>query len=578
MAIPVANSDFDNIKADLIQFLKSQNEFADFDFTGSAMNILLDVLAYSSHYMTVYANMTFNEMFLDTAQLRSSVVSKAKEIGYFPKQYTGSVSSLDISIDLSTETTPPTNVTIPKGTKFTGLYENGESYTFSSDATYILPNIGGNIYSENINIIQGTYVTDIFTYDSNTPSSKMILSNRKIDTNEMTVVVRDFAGSSNIVEYKLETNITSATSTSLIYFLQEESDGRIRIMFGNGTIGRQLLDGEVVEVTYLVTEGSKANQISNFSVNNNIDNWASNRFKISNVVKSSGGDDRENIEEIRINAPKNYQTQNRCVTVQDYRSIILREVSNISSVNVWGGEEDTPQAFGKLRMSIRTKDGTDLTPRKKQNILDTISKFNIITITPEIIDPQQLYLDVQSNVSYDYQKTTLRDDDILGLVTTQIRNYFVAKLLDFDSTFRYSDFVADIDGSDVSVLGNSTSIILAKQHTSIVGSVSLQFDFNNALEPKSFKSLTWVDDGGSNIYLFDDGNGKVFENVNGIDYPTAIGTIDYNTGIVTIDGYDFKSTNVAIRLRAKPVNLDIVSARNTLLEEGIHNITITRVL
>ena len=578
MAIPVANSDFDNIKADLIQFLKSQNEFADFDFTGSAMNILLDVLAYSSHYMTVYANMTFNEMFLDTAQLRSSVVSKAKEIGYFPKQYTGSVSSLDISIDLSTETTPPTNVTIPKGTKFTGLYENGESYTFSSDATYILPNIGGNIYSENINIIQGTYVTDIFTYDSNTPSSKMILSNRKIDTNEMTVVVRDFAGSSNIVEYKLETNITSATSTSLIYFLQEESDGRIRIMFGNGTIGRQLLDGEVVEVTYLVTEGSKANQISNFSVNNNIDNWASNRFKISNVVKSSGGDDRENIEEIRINAPKNYQTQNRCVTVQDYRSIILREVSNISSVNVWGGEEDTPQAFGKLRMSIRTKDGTDLTPRKKQNILDTISKFNIITITPEIIDPQQLYLDVQSNVSYDYQKTTLRDDDILGLVTTQIRNYFVAKLLDFDSTFRYSDFVADIDGSDVSVLGNSTSIILAKQHTSIVGSVSLQFDFNNALEPKSFKSLTWVNDGGSNVYLFDDGNGKVFENVNGIDYPTAIGTIDYNTGIVTIDGYDFKSTNVAIRLRAKPVNLDIVSARNTLLEEGIHNITITRVL
>ena len=578
MAIPVANSDFDNIKADLIQFLKSQNEFADFDFTGSAMNILLDVLAYSSHYMTVYANMTFNEMFLDTAQLRSSVVSKAKEIGYFPKQYTGSVSSLDISIDLSTETTPPTNVTIPKGTKFTGLYENGESYTFSSDATYILPNIGGNIYSENINIVQGTYVKDFFTYDSNTPSSKMILSNRKIDTNEMTVVVRDFAGSSNIVEYKLETNITSATSTSLIYFLQEESDGRIRIMFGNGTIGRQLLDGEVVEVTYLVTEGSKANQISNFSVNNNIDNWASNRFKISNVVKSSGGDDRENIEEIRINAPKNYQTQNRCVTVQDYRSIILREVSNISSVNVWGGEEDTPQAFGKLRMSIRTKDGTDLTPRKKQNILDTISKFNIITITPEIIDPQQLYLDVQSNVSYDYQKTTLRDDDILGLVTTQIRNYFVAKLLDFDSTFRYSDFVADIDGSDVSVLGNSTSIILAKQHTSIVGSVSLQFDFNNALEPKSFKSLTWVDDGGSNIYLFDDGNGKVFENVNGIDYPTAIGTIDYNTGIVTIDGYDFKSTNVAIRLRAKPVNLDIVSARNTLLEEGIHNITITRVL
>jgi len=578
MAIPVANSDFDNIKADLIKYLKGQNEFADFDFTGSAMNILLDVLAYSSHYMTVYANMTFNEMFLDTAQLRSSIVSKAKEIGYFPKQYTGSVSSLDISIDLSKETKPPLNVTIPKGTKFTGFYENGDSYTFSSNATYILPNIGGNIYSANINIVQGTYVKDFFTYDSNKPTAKMVLSNRKIDTNEMTVVVRDFAGSSNISKYKLETNITSATSKSLIYFLQEESDGRIRIMFGNGTLGRQLLDGEVVEVTYLVTEGSKANQISNFSVNINIDNWASNRFKISNVVKSSGGDDRETIEEIRINAPKNYQTQNRCVTVQDYRSLILREISNISSVNVWGGEEDTPPAFGKLRMSIRTKDGTDLTPRKKQNILDTISKFNVITIKPEIIDPQQLYLDVQTEVSYDYKKTTLRDDDILGLVTTQIRNYFVAKLLDFDSTFRYSDFVADIDSSDASILSNSTSIILAKQYTSIVGSVSLQFDFNNAIEPKSFKSLTWVNDFGFNVYLFDDGNGKVFENVNDIDYPTAIGTIDYKTGVVAIDGYDFKGTNVAIRLRAKPVNLDIVSARNTLLEEGIHNITITRVL
>jgi hypothetical protein len=485
---------------------------------------------------------------------------------------------MTVTIDLSGEAIPPSVVTIAKGTKFAGQYENGESYTFSADATYVLPDIGGNVYSATINIIQGTYTTDTFTYNQNIPTAKFILTNPQIDTNQMTVTVRDFVGSSDINEYTVETNITAATADSLIYFIQEESDGNIRIIFGNGTLGKSLADGNVVKVTYLITEGKNGNQVSSFSVNNTIDGYNSSLFVLTDIVKSSGGDDRESIEEIRLNAPKNYQTQNRCVTIQDYKAIILREIANISSVNVWGGETDTPAAFGKTRMAFRTEDGAPLTPRKKQLILDAIEPFNVVTILPEIVDPAQLYLDVVSDVSYDYQKTTLRDADILGLVDPKITAYFAAKLLSFDSVFRYSDFVADIDDADSSILSNSTSIMLTKQHVSTASAVSLQLDYNNAVEAGTFRTEDFVNDSSDTVYLFDDGLGKLFQNINAVNYPTSIGAIAYDTGIATIEGYNFGATNALIRLRAKPVLLDINSERNTLIEEGSHSITITRVL
>ena len=278
-ATPVAELDFEGIKTNLIAHFSTQAEFADYDFTGSAMNTLMDALAYSTHYAGIYANMNFNEMFLDSAQIRSSVVSKGKEIGYFPKQYTGAETAMTVTIDLSGEAMPPSVVTIAKGTKFAGQYENGESYTFSADATYVLPDIGGNVYSATINIIQGTYTTDTFTYNQNIPTAKFILTNPQIDTNQMTVTVRDFVGSSDINEYTVETNITAATADSLIYFIQEESDGSIRIIFGNGTLGKSLADGNVVKVTYLITEGKNGNQVSSFSVNNTIDGYNGDKIQ-----------------------------------------------------------------------------------------------------------------------------------------------------------------------------------------------------------------------------------------------------------------------------------------------------------
>lgn len=576
--LPVASGDFDNIKSELITFLGNQAEFQDFDFTGSAMNVLLDALAYATHYQMFYNNMTFNEMFLDSAKLRSSVVSKAKEIGYFPKQYTAATSNLRITADLSGEASPPTDILVTKGSKFTGLFENGNSYIFSSDSDYTLNDNSDNIFTGTINLVQGFYVTDKFTYDTNKPETQMILSNSNIDTEELIVVVRDFESSSITRVWNNEKNITNTNPTSQVYFLEETDKGMVQVLFGNGTIGQELLNTNVVEVTYLKTAGIDGNQISKLSLNNSIDGWQSGNFVLTDITKSSGGSQKEGISDIKNNAPKNYQFQNRCVTVDDYRSLVLREVSNIKSLNVWGGELDIPPAFGKLRMAFRTIDGSELTPRKKQTIIDTIKKFNMITITPEIVTPDHIYIDVYGDVSFNFQKTSLTAEGIKTLVVGQISSFFSKKLLDFDSTFRYSEFITNIDEADDSILSNNTYLKLTKKFISTIGATSLILDFNNAINENSFISNIYTADSSDLIYLFDDGNGLIWDNINGVNQIKSIGTIDYITGLVTIDNYNFYATNAAINFTVTPTERDILSERLVLLEEGTHNITITEVL
>ncbi len=576
--LPVASGDFDEIKADLITFLSSQTEFVDFDFTGSAMNILLDTLAYTTHYQMFYNNMTFNEMFLDSAQLRSSVVSKAKEIGYFPRQYTGAGSALTMSIDLSAESVVPTDVFVQKGTMFTGLFENGKNYAFSTDSDYTLINDGNDIFTGTVGLIQGTYVTDSFTYDSNNPNASMILSNDNADTNELIVYVREHAGTSTTRIWLNEKNITNTNETSHVYFLEETDKGKVQILFGNGTIGAELRNSNVVEVVYLITAGIDGNQISKLSLNAGVDGWQSNKFVISNIIKSSGGSGKETITDIKNNAPKNYQFQNRCVTVDDYRSLVLREVSNIKSLNVWGGELDTPPAFGKLRMAFRTIDGSELTPRKKKTIIDKIEKFNMITIQPEIVKAEHIYIDVQTDVSFNFQKTLLTSDGIRAVVSSQIHSFFNVKLLDFDSTFRYSEFISNIDKADSSILSNDTFLKLTKRYLSTLGATSILLDFNNKLDRGSFLSNTYTADSSDLIYLFDDGQGLIWDNINGTTQTKAIGTINYDTGLVTINNYNFYATNKSIHFTVTPTERDIMSERLVLLEEGIHNITIKEIL
>ena len=467
MATPrlqISELDFDQIKTNLKDYLKQQSQFQDYDFEGSGLNILMDILAYNTHYNAYYLNMVANESFLDTALLRDSVVSHAKTLGYTPYSVTAPLARVNITVE-SGDTTPGT-LTIPKGFAFNSNLIDNLSYNFVTLDALTVTKANSTYFFENVDIYEGSLNTYNFTYVENSnPKSIFVLPDSNLDTSTISVSVSPSAGNTFSEVYTQVTDILDITSESLCFFLQESKNGNYQIYFGDGVIGKKLTDGAIVTVNYLITNGENANAADGFSPNATIGGFSN--ITVDVVGVAAGGSNRETVDSIKYSAQAQYATQNRLVTVKDYESYIKSNYPSIDAISVWGGEDETPRVFGKVFISLKPKANYFLSETEKQRIIDEIiNPKAIVSVAAEIRDPEFLYLLVNSIVQYDPRKTTLDEETIKAQLKQSIISYKNTNLNKFGAYFVLSDFQDyAISYVDKSIIGSEALVRVQKRFT-----------------------------------------------------------------------------------------------------------------
>lgn len=478
----VTELDFDTIKQNLRTFLKQQNEFTDYDFEGSGLSILLDILAYNTHYNAYYLNMVANESFLDTALLRDSVVSHAKTLGYVPYSTFAPVSIIDFTVNATNNN--PATLTIPKGYSFLSNQIDGRTYNFvvMNDVTATKANSA--YYFEDVEIKEGQLISYRFIHDqSNNPKQIFNLPESGIDTSTIVVSVSPTSTSTDIETYNRVTDILDVTTTSKVFFLQENRNGTYDIYFGNNTAGIKIPDGAVVYVSYLVTNGASSNKASAFRATSPlVDSLGTSltNFNINVVSAASGGADREAIDSIKFNAAAQYTTQNRLVTIPDYESFIKKNYPAVDSLSVWGGDEETPKVYGKVFVSLKPKEGYFISEAEKERIIEDILKSkSIVSVSTEIKDPNYLYILLTTHVRYDSRRTTITEDSLRNFIKNSILIYNNTNLNKFDSTLIVSRLQDAIDNSDKSILGNDLVLKVQKRFEPLLNqTASYTIDFN----------------------------------------------------------------------------------------------------
>jgi len=596
----VTELDFDNIKENLKTFLKAQSQFKDYDFEGSGMNILLDVLAYNTHYLGFNANMLANEMFLDSASLRSSVVSHAKTLGYETTSARAPVATVNISL-----TTDGNTKTMNAGTAFTTSVD-GEDYQFVTIADVTASNTGSAVPFDSVKIYEGTYVTSRYTVDSNEVDQRFTLSDANSDTSTLTVKVQTSSSDTTTTTYTKATDITQLTSDSTVYYLQETDSGLYEVYFGDGTISKAVSDGNIVQLQYVVTNKSLANGATSFTSPSSIDSVTS--ITVTTVAAATGGSEAESIDSIKLQAPLDYAAQGRAVTIDDYKSYTKKLFPNTQAVSVWGGEDgsfDTSTGvssnpeYGKVFISIKSTTGENLTTEQKSNLVTAFAPFKVASITPVIVDPEVTFIILNTNFQFDSTATTSTATELASLVNTTISNYNTTDLEEFNNVFRHSKLLRLIDETDSSILNNTTTVTMGKFFTPVVGSSSYNINFNNSFfNPHSGHNSDaggviastgfYLDNDLTTEYFFDDdgsGNLRIYSlSAAGVRtyLNSTAGTVDYVNGLIStgtlnitavsnVDG----SSSTKIRVTVIPKSNDVVPVRNQLLEIDLVNSTIS---
>jgi hypothetical protein len=503
--LKVAELDFDRIKENLRSYLKSQSEFSDYNFEGSGMSVLLDLLAYNTHYMGYYLNMVANEMFIDTALTRKSVVSHAKLLGYTPRSRVCARALVDLSI------TPVANdansaVVIPRFTRFVSETKDSVNYVFVTPSSRVARKntTTGLITVENLELKEGLPTGLTFTYDQQTnPRQYFELPDTNIDTTTLQVAVQVSAENANQESYILSQDATDVDADALVYYLEENVSGKYQIYFGDGIIGKKLTNGNIVIVSYIVTSGAGANGIRNFKL---LDTFLpQTNTAITLVNESSSGAAAEDIEGIRFTAPKAYIAQNRAVTKNDYIALINRDYPYFQAVNVWGGDEEIPPVYGKVYFSAKPLGGYEITASEIELVKKSIIKpFSVMTVTPEYVEADYNYVKVRAEVWYDPTKTNKSQNEIDAAVTNAIRTFANDNLNSFNSVFRVSQIARAIDDCDNSIVSNDVFISLEKRFFADSTKImSYRLDFNTELNPgtnadyiKIGPSFKYVDNGG----------------------------------------------------------------------------------
>ena len=581
----VAELDFDTIKTNLKDYFGSQSEFTDHNFNGSAISVILDILAYNTHYNAYYLNMLASESFLDSAQLRDSVVAKASMLGYTPRSSRGSAAKVDLTI---TPGDSPATITIDKHTQFTSTI-NGTSYTFStSNSTIITPSSG--VYSaSNVELSQGTPLTFKYTVNTANTEQKFLLPNANTDTDTLTVTIQESVTDTNTSVYIKATDITTVNSTSNVYFINEHTDGQFRVQFGDSVLGRKPITGNIVLLNSLVTDGTDTNGANVFSAAGTVGGYST--VSVTTANSAIGGLDKETIESIKFNAPKNYETQNRAVTTDDYKKIVEDNVAGLDAVTVWGGQDAATPKYGTVYVSAKPAGADALSTSQKALIKSALSDYNIVAITPEVVDPDLISLIFSLTVKYDSRKTSLSSGAIAESVIDTIQSYKTINLNKFGSIFRYSILSKNIDLTETSVLGNLLTLTAKKGITpSTTANNSYTISFNNAIYNPSTTyegavistAFSYTDATGtvySTSYL-DDLNGVMriyyFSGSDKLLIANNVGTVTYSNGHITLTSFKPDSfAGSTLDFTIKPAVNDLIPIRNQLFTVSNTDITVT---
>ena len=509
--IQITDLEFSSIKDNLKNHLSAQSQFQDYDFEGSGMSVLLDVLAYNTHYMGYYANMLGNEMFLDSSSLRESVVSHAKALGVTPNSVKPATAKLDF---VFTPGGTPTSLTIEKNTQFVSKI-NGIKFKFVTTKTTTVPrSISDTYVVTGIEIREGKILNKSYVVDTSNTIQRFIIPNSDVDLNTLLINVQQSASNSTVDTYTNGNaiDVTTVKSTDKVYWVHEVENKQYEITFGNGAIGKQLSDGNIIFIEYLVTSGAAANQANLFTANTTVAGLNPSQYILSTNTAATGGSDIQSIESLKFLTPKLYQAQKRACTADDYKSILLEQRPDIESITTYGGEDADPVQYGKVFIAIKPAGNTVFSNIAKEAIIkDVLKQTNVVTVIPEIVDPTFFYLMLDVTVNYN-PVTNLTDEVTLkSNINASMQNYLTTNLEKFDQKFRYSALTREIDNTNSSIRNSETKVRYGQRIYPATFGVGATYtlNFNNPLLQGCFKSTQFVGSDGQTWQLVDDTVGNI---------------------------------------------------------------------
>jgi len=568
----VVDLDFDDIKTNLKNFLSNQSYFTDYDFEGSALSILLDMLAYDTHYKAYLANMVINERFIDTAVKRASVISHAKTLGYVTRSARASKAVVDVTVY---GISPDYTMSIDKFTPFNCTVD-GVAYTFVTAKAYTtIPSGEFNSYTfSNVELYEGNPISYSYVVDDIQQKLYKIPA-LNVDTTTLTVSVQTSGTDTTTQIYSYADSISVVGSDDRVFYLEEGNDGYYYIYFGDGILGKPIDVGNIINMSYIVTNGDSANtsQFSTqvFSLAGIIGGYSSSNVIVTTVSPSSGGAPKQSTDEIRFLAPKNYSAQGRTITAIDYKALLLKDFPEIDSIAVWGGEDNVPPIYGKVFIAIKPKNGYSVSSSTKDAITAYLKNKSIVSIQFEFVDPDFTFISVKSNIKYNPNLTVKDSIQIESLATTAIQSYFSATLGKFDTKLYISKLQSVVDRIDPSILGNSIVLSLQKRIEPIIGlNSTYSLYFNNPIAPYTLYSSAFKVVLGTNTYTVaikdipnttppdNQGTGTlvVFDINTGVNIINNIGNVNYATGLVNITNlsvYGYPSNYIYdIRVNCNP--------------------------
>jgi len=574
-SINLAALDFDTLKQNFKSYLQKQSTFKDYNFEGSNINVLLDVLAYNSYLNSFYLNMIASEMFLDTAQKLDSVVSHAKELNYLPRSNRSSKAVINFSVDTTGVVNP---FTIPKGVLISGTNSNG-NYTFTTKEkrSFISTN---TVYTiEELEIYEGFYLTDTFIVDYGYENQKFVLSTPTVDTTDIDVTVSENNGETNTT-FTFAENLYGVASNSTVYFIQATGEAKYEIVFGDNVFGRRPQNGAVVYVEYRVSEGSDSNGVSSFNIDEDlgkINNGVGVYSDVQVVANSAYGANSEGIESIRYNAPRHYQTQSRCITTNDFSTTVLQNFPEIQYVNVYGGEiTNTAVEYGYVYIAPSTYSGILLTTNRKKDIELYINKLCTVGITAKIVDPEYLYVKINSKIHVNFKNTKSSSAVLITKAIAAVKNYNQNSLQNFNTAFRMSKLQQKINDSDIGILSNETTSSIFRLYSPPLNvPYAISANLDNPIVKGSITSSSFISYGKSYVFTdyikgVDEGNGVLYKIEQNADLTntnyTAVGVVDYISGIINVNQIQYSNINGGLSIEATCLNQDIYCYKNTIIE------------
>jgi hypothetical protein len=582
--ISTTDLDFDNIKANLINYLQGQSKFQDYNFEGSALSVLLDVLAYNTHYNALYNNLAVNEMFLDSARKRNSVVSLAKMLGYRPRSSTSSTAQITLTITVPTGTAVPMVLTLPQYSSFISNV-NGTSYTFFNRESITVSATGNTFVFPNITITEGTPLTNTYTYNT---GDIITIPNQYADLNTLNITVQDNANSSIYNYFKPADSLVNVGPTSTVYWVKEMDDGLYEIDFGDGNLGVALLPGNIVYVNYFVSSLDAPNGANIFTYNGGtLISGAS--VSVTTLSSAIGGSDVESIDSIRFNAPKFYSSQNRAVTVDDYKSIVYANVPEAQSVSVWGGEDNIPTVYGQVYVCIKPYNVPSLTALQKADIINNVIKpRGIVSVITNIVDPDAINIQLTITAYYNNQITNKSPSDLATIIRNVVNDYNNSDLQNFDGVFRFSKLSKLIDAADPAIENNITTLFLQRAIANPQYNTSAEYIINlinpireTGTPDNAILSSGFYIPGSTNVYyLDDDGVGNIRLFYYGADGSkvianATIGSVNYSTGYIDVKNLTISTLyDQSLYFTIKPLSNDVVSALSQYAQIDMSNLTI----